>query len=1399
MRKIYLIVSGALLGLLPASSQTFERHPGLDAEVIFHQDFEVEEGLNEQQAYDRWAKTPIDTIRELEYYAKIGTSSVSSRTDIYGGSPDWEIFAVRRDSTSSAHTPVNPGDGIVMFNGVETTSSKSETANNVYANDKWFIFGDQGNDAERTSAFEQYGEDGGKYYFKYSSGDIYAARAAGKISSSHYSNDTRSVKKYRRDLYVRGLNIEDETSYRLTFYLKTKKLNSWNPLFYADVMRGYHHQRSAFSMGYKSGKEYSLSLTADDFDGQDGKWQKFTLMTYYINDHESDAYVMYSGDYSWSDDWRWRPSDAELQALGKTLKEGDSLNYVKQPDKFFIRLSFATDSIEYSLDNLSLTKSWIGGCEYDKDKMRVDFGYQTNLSDLVKAEKEATNIPIVEVPDLDGKYFEVWCLKKGGDPDDPDDWEDMPIRSAEYHDDGYMYMFTDYVPVGNEMLPLEFEDYDQVLVTFHNPIDKPEMTLKYTGSYYPKPLDSAWVAQGKIVPDFYNEIATPNPNVFGGVVSKDALPPVMMKAPYEDGSFGLDADTRELRFKFSREVQVDDALEGSLKAIAYVGTEVWKPTWDSENSQLVITRPEGKTTPLKGDYKIELVQILDKSGGQGDDVVLNYHFGDFTTTPSEAVEYTHSDWRSTLTNPSNNKGCLPLGTWTHCYYNSAEQFAMGDGEEAAGKVRLYVMDYTDLDNCGYYLSSRNTKGNTKAKYSGNIFTIINFTQAGGYSIKFKATGWDKTTESSGVETHLYLYPKPSGNADEFTFDSFTNSTVAATKTDLGSIDATTYLSSSQVKDVSTGKWPADVQTFEYTFNIATPGDYVFEWCIFNGSSSGLLIGNYTIGTLGSSDLSTPYVKKLNNAIAAAQDKLNSVVEDKYKGSCYEALGNAITQNQSYKGNYPSKYDSIVAYIGNCVNDQKLRMDTVDLFYTTHESAVAKLAQFKDDMAKYINLSVSQALSAHITANADYVCQTKTTADLTAQINAYKDEIKAVDERMALNEKLIAKINEVNALANAANRRQDYPEYATLVSGLETAQAFDDVNSSDKAVLDAIDALANSQRGYLFKIDYYLAKTRQMKELFALADKLGYDFAEFEGGKDGVATLVNTLQDDDAQLTKALREASILQILKKYKENKPSDMAQLDSLDVSALMNNYFLYNEADTIVDMEKSSSGVWRIKKDIANTTAIPGWTITPTSGSWYPIKTKVGEGDPLNWSVDGHVFYGSLRCDTQSKATLVNVVEGLPEGYYIVGVNGYNNTSDLYYDFKTDSVHYNDRLKELNGGNKWTYYAEVSMDSVLVVGDLVYTLDQQSSSSGVFDLKNAVLRLHGRYDLCDYDAAITAQEAKLAQIITVVDAPAQETEGVQYFNLSGVQINNPKSGEIIIRRTVRNGKVVVDKVLIK
>ena len=87
-------------------------------------------------------------------------------------------------------------------------------------------------------------------------------------------------------------------------------------------------------------------------------------------------------------------------------------------------------------------------------------------------------------------------------------------------------------------------------------------------------LDTTWIKNGKIVPDFYNEIAQANPNVFNGVHSLKDLPPVMQVAPYEEGSFGLES-TREFRFKFSREVVLVNSTDPTKKAVAYVGKETW--------------------------------------------------------------------------------------------------------------------------------------------------------------------------------------------------------------------------------------------------------------------------------------------------------------------------------------------------------------------------------------------------------------------------------------------------------------------------------------------------------------------------------------------------------------------------------------------------------------------------------------------------------------------------------------------------------------------------------------------------------------------------------------------------------------------------------------------------------
>lgn len=1379
-----MFFAGALLFSLPAVSQLqFQRHAE-DARLIFHQDFEASAGLSDQESYIEWSTTPIDTIFELEYYSRLGNSTPSSYrgdNDIYDGSEQWEIFAVRKDSISSEHPEASSGVGIVLFNGVSVSSNKSEIENGVYDRDSYTIINDGGTDADRNAAFAQYGESGGKSYFKYITGQIDSRY------TSHYTASTHSIGKYRRNLYVRGLDIEDESSYRLTFYIKTKKQNTWGPLFYADLMRGYHHQRAPFSMGYKSGKDFSYTM--DDF--EDGKWQKVTIMNYYINDHEADAYPIYKGDYNWTDDWCWRPSDEFLDSIGKTLPAGEVLNYIKQPDKFFIRFSFATDSVEYSLDNITLTKSWIGGCEYNGDKLRVNFGYDTNLKELVKAEIAKTNLPAVEIPNEGGKYFQVWCKKN-------DAWSYMPIRSAEFHTDGYMYLFTSYFPIDpddpdGEMAPLQFSDYDSVFVSFHNPVEIPELTLKYTGSLYPKALDTAWVNAGKIVPDFFNELAVPNPSakIWANVTSLDGQPPIMQKAPYEEGSFGLDPKTTELRFKFQKKVKVDKEFKGEItdNVVAYVGEEIWIPTWDADTKELVITRPEDlRANDLKGDYLIEIIQIKGENGDAGADVKVNYHFGKFSKVVSSTQ--ISSDWRS----ESNFDlgGYNPPSTYIH---DGNTSFRKG-GSASKGKTRVYAMAGTYPNNCGYVITQY------VQDKTGNMYSIVHFDQAEELTIEFLGTGWAYSgSKAPGLPCSLYFYPAPGGtleNGDDKGFAVLE----ACQKTALGSFTPKTVVQKGNIEDKDTGTWPEDVETFKYNFTIPSAGDYVFEWVTKDAPKadvkSGVFISNYTISSANAGNLSTPYVSKLNKAVENAQAKLTAAEPAKYRGADYNALATAAQEGDAYMGNFPSKYDSVVAHINGLINTLSLRMDTIDLFYTEEAEVAALLASFTGDSVKYQDLATYKALKARKDANVTWDCTAKTTREIALETEAYKADVKALNSRMALIDNFADEIAATKELINAKDKRADYEEYDVMVAGCNTAEAFEKIKTSDDELQGAIDALLTARRGYVFRFDYEIAKTRQVRELFVLADTLGYDFG---GKKDSIKAIVYALADDDSKLSEVLRQAAILQINKIYAEKNETKIEKLLGLNVSALIPNYFLYNEAQVDRDMEKNSSGNWRVKR-AANTTAIPGWTFTPSSGNWYFVNTKTTDkyvaGSYTDWEKDGHVFIGGLRSGTQTKGVLTQDVKGLPEGYYMVGLYAYNQTSDLAFLFKTDSVELSGKVNtEMNGGSKFVY-KEVGIDSVLVAGTLTYTIDQKSSSSSEFEMREAVLRLNGVNPKCDYAAAVTAQEAELAKLITFVGAPALKAE-VEFYNLSGMRITAPKSGEIVIRKTTTNGKVVVDKVLIK
>ena len=1284
MKKFYLLLTGALLTTLSVVSQRPQSTDN-DPKLIFTQDFEPSsEGLSAEDAWAEWQATPVDTIKELYYYNRTGSGNVN-KVDIYDGTSDWNLGVLRTDSTTVGY---EAGSGIILLNGVVVTNHKDDKANGYYDGDTYGIKAD-GSESERAKAFEKYAEDGGSYYFSYTSGNADGADG--------YSSGV--VPNYRRDLFVRGLPIEDNSSYRLTFFIKANKLGSTKPTFYADVMRGYYNSEKPFSLGLASDAA-TFEYKKEKFNGQ---WEKVTFMTYYLNDSIADAFV-YAAGYWWGSSWTYNYN-------------GRDYNYIKQPDKFFVRLSFASDSTAFELDNLTLTKSWIGGVEHTGNMIRVDVGYETNLLELAAAAEAETNIAAVELP---GQYFSVsGYIKNRG-------WYPIEIESAEYHDDGYMYMWSKDSESGGKKYPNPFTSYDTVLVSFINPVDNEKICLKYDGSTYPCALDKEWVDAGKTVKNFTNEPSKLNPNIeynqFGKkVYSFKQLPPVIQSYPFEKGSFGLEA-FNQITVGMSRVIEYEEnATEQSEKAFLRVTKagvkEIWTVSESTDNSATFVrsTADIAKNGALVGDYKFEFMNLKGIGTDYAKTQTVEYGFGHFDHNPKIEAAF-QSDFKES----SNATQSVPTGA---AIWNGKDAFTVGDGSAMGTKSRLFWTNPASGFTSGFYISGR-AEGSADGHMVYGVDANDPITLKAGvtYSITFSAAYWD-----NACETNLYIYPNTfaADKLSEIKSLSTENKTLIATFTPSVKAPYNTI----QKYDPPYGSWPNGTESFSYQFTVHA---------------------------------------------------LSAVAQEYF----YE----------NWESTKPSDYDAATAVVDNELKLMQLRVDTVDLYYTTENKAYDKLAEFDGDTEGLTDLEAFVALDDMVYDNEDLDITELTNSEITAAIKAYEDAIKALDDRIALMEKFDAKLKEVKALVEADDAHQEYAEYAVMVRAYNTADAYDQITPTDAEYTEAYNALCEGENAYVFKVDGVDALSRQAKELYALADSLGYKFS------DDIKARVAALTFKDEALENVLREAAVLQIYKIFASDDEEKKAALaDNFDVSALVPNYFLYNDAQVGRDME-DNSGTWGIKKE-ANSTAFPGWTITPTGGNWYPTKeADVANEGKVAWDVEGHIYAGGLRCGKQTQGNIDAVIEGLPQAFYWFGFYGSNQTSNVSAVVEGDTIFYNDNIKYMEnaGGNKFNNKT-VGVDSVKVSTTLKFSLKQTSGSSSMFDIRYFVLYLRGQQQGVDYAALVTAQEAKVADLLTFADAPAAE-ESVQYFNLGGAPIAAPKAGDIVIKRTVlSNGTAVVEKVLVK
>lgn len=1432
MKKRDLLLAGLILFNVSAFAQdegpvTPPRYSD-DAKQIFIQDFEGSKDwqtirLNPDKKRPTtlytWQAQPVDKIEQVTYYKRTKSDNPSGGTNIYNGDAEWEIAGVR-------DTLIDMYDGVMRTDAAWPDDSTLQwDTHAIMDHTDATQHGEGGN---KEYGLDRYGENGGNQYFRYTSatsrGTANRGGGSGGWNPSHDEKSTSQdhyVPEYRRNLFVRNLPIENNSSYRVTVFVKptmqTKLQAGVKARIGLDLMRGYFHSEKPFlvdSYGVKgSDGNVSYKSFADKTDYTNlevGKWNKITLMSYYNNDSvgRASAYLL---SYYWNNDWDW---NVKVDADGKVAADGDSavLKFVQQPDKFFVRLAFRSDSTQFDVDNLSLTKSWIAGVEYFGEMIRVDFGYKTNLGDLAQAAKDLNKIAAVQLP---GNYFDVWALWR--DEADPTItfWEKVPILSAEYQGDGYMYMWTEPDEDGDAR---SFDGADSVLVSFFNSVASDDLKLKYTGDQYPNGMDTVWVKSGKPVFDFHNEIATLNPTIGISPVTKQPvkslaeLCPVLQKEPYEDGTFGLDPKTRTFTFKFSKNLSFDNIGKLSAKTKVILRGNGKEEYWnikdypaDDISGLTTIERPAQYTDDLAGDYVLSFEQVthlknpdLNNSENYGDPVKLNYHFGDFSVDP-QVITYFETNWNV----EENETECVPLGTARIDHDNKT--YKEGDGKKT-GSSRMYRQSDAGQANCTFYLAPRGD--DTDAQFYigvGDDKYSINLNKGITYQISFYILGWDNK-----ASTNLYIFPKPEEGVTP-------DKVETENKTKLAEFTPTNSVPNADGRKADYVITTADLMTYQFT--VPADGKYIVEFEMPKSAGwTGTLYSDIHITNVGA--LSDGPVNRINKAIASAAKMLAAADAAKYRGADYDKLTDVkatadgfIANQKATMVNLPSVYETEGKEVDAAVSALKLHMDTVDAFDKAFDDVEKKLAVYADSLKAFEGLAVVTALKETKTAMSNYAYAEKAPGVIAADTKTMNDGIKAVDDRQALNDAFNKSIAESDELLKNEKASKYAAENQALIDAVADAKQFDAIGATDDELKTQTASLDDVKLALDVKIQAAEIVTTRIKALDKLATSLKADYGDAAAD---VASRVAAIDFDDDELANIMKSAIKVAIY----DNIVNKQDTAKGVDLSAFIKNYHLYatpkyvertsiaansNEAKVADEgganiqhvKHQWNSGdldgkqpIWIMILENDYETLYPGWTARATATGNCMVTPDDDTYGKLKQGIP--VFDGQLAMDWNGKAEIKNTVQDLPLGVYELGVTLKQNTGNSTTLKATASRV--DFESKAAANDKSVSIKDMLVDDGQIDIDFILT-----SGSGWSQADNFKLTFVGTDSVFDYAALLENAKAEFNNITTVIGDVEAAGAKIEYFTLGGIQVTVLEKGQAYIQKITIGDEIITKTVFVE
>lgn len=1442
MKKRDLLLAGLVLLNVSAFAQDEPTEPTRysdDAKQIFIQDFEGSKDwqtirLNPDPKRPTtlytWQAQPVDKIEQVTYYKRTATDNPSGGTNIYNGEAQWQIAGVR-------DTLIDMYDGVMRTDAAWPDDSTLQwDSHAIMEHTDATQHGEGGN---KEYGLDRFGEDGGTQYFRYTSATSKGTANRGGGGGNWWapSHDEMStsqdhyVPEYRRNLFVRNLPIENNSSYRVTVFVKptmqTKLQKGVKARIGLDLMRGYFHSEKSFlvdSYGVKgSDGNISYKSFADKTDYTDlevDKWNKITLMSYYNNDSvgRASAYLL---SYYWNNDWDW---NVKVDADGNVAEEGDSavLKFVQQPDKYFVRLSFRSDSTQFDVDNLSLTKSWIAGVEYSGEMLRVDFGYKTNLGELAQAAKDMNKIAAVQLP---GNYFDVWALWR--DEDDPSItfWEQVPILSAEYQGDGYMYMWTE--PDEETGDARSFDGADSVLVSFFNSVASDDLKLKYTGEQYPNGMDTVWVKSGKPVFDFHNEIASLNPTIGISPVTKQPvkslaeLCPVLQKEPYEDGTFGLDPKTRTFTFKFSKNLAFDNAgkLSAKTKVILRGGgkEEYWNikdyPA-DDISGWTTIERPAQYTDDLAGDYVLSFEQVthlknpdLNNSDDYGDPVKFNYHFGDFSVDP-QVITYFETNWNV----PENETECVPLGTARIDHDNKT--YKEGDGKKASAS-RMYRQSDAGQANCTFYLAPRGD--DTDAQFYigvGDDKYSINLNAGITYQISFYILGWDNK-----AATNLYIFPKPEEGVTP-------DKVETENKTKLAEFTPTNSVPNADGRKADYVITTADLMTYQFT--VPADGKYIVEFEMPKSAGwTGTLYSDIHITNVGA--LSDGPVNRINKAIASAAKMLAAADAAKYRGADYDKLTDVkatadgfIAIQKATMVNLPSVYETEGKEVDAAVGALKLHMDTVDAFDKAFADVEKKLAVYADSLKAFEGLAVVTDLKGVKTTMSNYAYSEKAPGVIAADTKTMNDGIKAVDDRQAINDQFTTAITDAQKSLADPKATKFVAEYANLDEAITEAQAFDAVSATDDELKAQMASLNEIKLALDIKLLAADVVSIRIKALDKLAKSVGANYGDATAEIQGRIDNIDSDDDGLANVMKAAIKAALY--------SKIANGDSIGVVDLTPFIKNYHLYatitgpvvdnsskelpnsrNDAECKGENNPGSQimkighqwgqdalgkKIWVLLYGTDYDNVFPGWTVKSfITGRGHSMVTP-DNSDYSNLSKGIPVFDGALTLDWNSQAQLSTSLEDLPVGVYNLSVpfGSLDAATDAATTFKATTTADEYVAKFEADGAK-----SATLDSIKVNDGKMDIFLELQSNDGSSNADNFSLKFLAKDATFNYALAAQSAVNEMNALITVVGDVEAADAKIEYFTLGGIQVTVLEKGQAYIQKITIGDEIITKTVFVE